>query len=277
VAFQLLVQFGILNKDNLMKFKNINVRIENDIAFIEMNRPGKYNALSADLFKELKELLLDIKKKPNVARGAILYGSGEKAFAAGADIKQMSQMNKQDGKAFSQLAQEVTLILEKLPIPVIAAVDGFALGGGCELAMACDFIYATEKSQFGQPEVTLGLIPGFGGCVRFVRLLGIALAKEYIYTARQISATEALSLNLVNKVLKNRKELFVKCIHTLNEIFANSKAGVTYSKLAINQALGLSTKEGLLKERIAFSKAFTHEDKVEGVSAFLEKRKANFH
>jgi enoyl-CoA hydratase len=259
-----------------MDFKFLNITQKDEITYIELNRPEKYNALSVELFKELRAVLNQINGHHLKTRGVVLSGAGEKAFAAGADIKEMSYMNPIQADSFSALAQDVTLLIEDLPVPVIAAVDGHALGGGCELALACDFIYATEKSTFGQPEVSLGLIPGFGGCIRFVRALGLALAKEYIYSARKIPAQKALELKLVNKVLTNRAQLIQACEDTLKEIFNNSQSAVAYSKMVINSSLGLDTQEGLKIERNAFSKIFNHPEKTEGVSAFLEKRPARF-
>lgn len=259
-----------------MKFENITIELNDRIAHVTLNRPTKLNALSVQLFEELKDLILSLKVNPELVRGLILTGAGGKAFAAGADIKQMSRMTQDEAHDFSALAQEVTLLLEELPIPTIAAVDGFALGGGCELAMACDFIYATEQSKFGQPEVSLGLIPGFGGCIRLIRHLGLPRAKEYIYSGRQIHAQKAVELGLVNEIYSNREELLSAAVETMKEIFKNSGAGIGYSKQVINSTQGLTTAEGLEKEREAFTKVFIHPEKVEGVSAFLEKRMAQF-
>ncbi|MBT3980279.1 MAG: enoyl-CoA hydratase [Bacteriovoracaceae bacterium] len=259
-----------------MNFNNIKFEEKDSIGFISLNRPEKLNALSVELFSELKEVLLSLNFNNSKVKGLILFGEGERAFAAGADIKQMSTMSQIKAHQFSALAQEVTLLLENLPIPTISCVDGFALGGGCELAMACDFIYATEKSSFGQPEVSLGLIPGFGGCIRFVRALGVNKAKEFIFSGKQIPAAQAKKLNLVNKVLPNRIDLFNEATDTLHATFKNSPAAIALTKKVINSTLHMPIEEALKIERDAFAAGFSHPEKTEGVTAFLEKRKAKY-
>lgn len=259
-----------------MNFENIKFENENNIAYVTLSRPNKLNALSVELFLELKELLNLLNINSGKTRGLILTGEGSKAFAAGADIKQMSKMSKKEAQEFSALAQEVTLLLEELPFPTIACVDGFALGGGCELAMACDFIYATEKSKFGQPEVSLGLIPGFGGCIRFVRALGLPKAKEYIFTGRQLTAKEAVEFHLVSRVFKDKDELLANAKETMLEVFKNSPAAVALTKKVIQTTVNEAPKNALLKEQQAFTDGFDHPEKHEGVLAFLEKRSALF-
>lgn len=237
------------------------------IEMVTLNRPAKLNALSVELFEELRDYLLAFK-----GRGLILTGAGDRAFAAGADIRQMSQMSVDEGERFAALAQDVTEMIERLPVPVIACVNGFALGGGCELAMSADYIFALEGASFGQPEVSLGLIPGFGGCVRLLRLVGPALAKELIFTGRPISADEALAVGLVNRVFDSRDAMIGAAIESLELAATRSPLAVAICKRVMGAQAGLNTREGLLVERAGFREVFASADKVEGVGAFLEKR-----
>ena len=250
-----------------MQFKTLIVERRDAYASIIINRPEKLNALSEEVFFELHEAL----SKMDVG-GLLLTGAGEKAFAAGADIKAMSQMTPNQGEAFAKFAQETTELIERLPYPVIACVNGYALGGGCELAMACDFIYATEAAVFGQPEVSLGLIPGFGGCVRLLRCVGPGQAKEMIYTGRRVSASEALHMGLVNAVFPTKTMMFDAAMSTLNEIAAKYPGTVATCKRVINATFGKTTAEALSIEREGFREAFESEEKRKGVEAFLTKR-----
>ena len=250
-----------------MQFKTLIVERKGAYATIIINRPEKLNALSEEVFFELREVLVKLD-----VRGLLLTGVGEKAFVAGADIKAMNQMTTDQGEAFAKLAQETTELIEGLPYPVIACINGYALGGGCELAMACDFIYATQISVFGQPEVSLGLIPGFGGCVRLPRYIGLGRAKEMIYTGRQISALEAQNMGLVNTVFPTKTMMFDAAMETLKEIATKYPGAVANSKRVINTALGKTTKDALLIERQGFREAFESDEKRKGVYAFLAKR-----
>jgi enoyl-CoA hydratase len=256
-------------------FTSILFEQRQSIATITLNRPEKLNALSEAVFIELKHVFSQLKKDSSVG-GLILTGAGEKAFVAGADIKGMNQMTPAEGEKFAQFGQEITEMLESLPFPVIACVNGFALGGGCELALSADFIYCTKGAVFGQPEVNLGLIPGFGGCVRLIRYVGPGRAKELIYTGKHIGAGEAKSIGLVNAVFETRAEMLAAAEDSLRLIATKSKHAVEICKTVIGGIHGLSTADALLLERAGFRKAFEHEEKVEGVSAFLEKRKPNF-
>lgn len=257
--------------------KSISVEIVDAIALVTIHRPEKLNSLSTEVFRDLQMFLEELRNEisPEV-RGLILTGAGNKAFAAGADIQQMSTMSPQEGERFAALAQETTVLLESLPIPIIACVDGYALGGGCELAMSCDYIYATDRSLFGQPEVLLGLIPGFGGCVRLMRLVGPARAKEMIFTGQKITADEALQMGLINRVFSTRVEMLAAAQSSLRTIADNSQTAVAICKQVINSQYGQTTNSGLMIERVGFRQAFEFEDKVEGVKAFLEKRPARF-
>lgn len=250
-----------------MQFKTLIVERKGAYATIIINRPEKLNALSEEVFFELREVLVRLD-----VRGLLLTGAGEKAFVAGADIKAMSQMTPDRGEAFAKLAQETTELIEGLPYPAIACVNGYALGGGCELAMACDFIYATKNSVFGQPEVSLGLIPGFGGCVRLPRYIGLGRAKEMIYTGRKISALEALNMGLVNAIFPKKTLMFDAAMETLEEIATKYPGAVANSKRVINTAFGKTTKDALLIELEGFREAFESDEKCKGVHTFVTKR-----
>jgi enoyl-CoA hydratase len=260
-----------------MSFKTIRFETVNKIGRLTINRPEKLNALSVEVFEELRMLFTSIVAHANLPlSGILLTGAGDRAFIAGADIKAMSAMTGDEGEAFGRLAQEVTLMIEALPFPVIACVNGYALGGGCELAMSCDFIFATESAVFGQPEVNLGLIPGFGGCVRLSRYVGPGIAKELIYTGRNVKANEALTLGLVNRVFSSQQEMLDGALSCLETIARKSPTAVALCKQIINDSVGEATTSALAIEATGFRTAFETEDKREGVSAFLEKRPAVF-
>ncbi len=208
-----------------MRFKTLRIDRSEFILTVTIDRPDKHNALSTVVLTELAELFTKLPGRSEV-RGIVITGAGDRAFVAGADIKDMSAMSVEQGIAFGRLGQEVTELIEALPIPVIACVNGFALGGGCELAMAADFIYATEAAAFGQPEVSLGLIPGFGGCVRLIRLVGPGRAKELIYTGRSVDAAEALRIGLVNRVFATRREMMAAAAESLALIVKRSPVAV---------------------------------------------------
>ncbi len=247
------------------------------IGFITINRPKKLNALNQGLLNELKELLVEINSdKEYRLQGVIVTGAGDKAFIAGADIAEMENMNPDEARSFSKLGQQVTLLFEKIRIPVIAAVNGFALGGGTEMAMCCDFIYATESAVFGQPEVKLGLIPGFGGTQRLAKLIGRNRAKEMVYTGRNMKAQEALTVGLVVKLFTNKDEMLEAAQKTMKYIQKNSPAAISSSKRAMNEGNDLKVIEGLSVELNEFSEIFKTQDMREGTKAFLEKRAPQF-
>ncbi|GGU28448.1 enoyl-CoA hydratase/isomerase family protein [Lentzea flava] len=239
---------------------------------VTVNRPAARNALSEQTLTELRDLFTGL----TGPRAVLLTGSEGPAFIAGADIREMATMTPEQGETFGALGQEVTRRIEQLPVPVIACVDGYALGGGCEMAMACDFIYATRKAVFGQPEVLLGLIPGFGGCVRLFRRVGVAKARELIYSGRRVDAVDAHRLGLVNEVFDSREEMFAAARRVLTDIAANSPAAVSACKSVINTVDGLGVAEGLRAELEAFRLAFTTDDMREGTAAFLAKRTPRF-
>jgi enoyl-CoA hydratase len=255
------------------EWNTLKIEVVESFATITVNRPTKLNALNVELLSELKEVLTEIKKDEVFAiKGLIVTGEGDKAFIAGADILEMSDMNASDAYTLGQLGQQVTVLFETLQIPVIACVNGFALGGGCEMAMSCDFIYATSNALFGQPEVKLGLIPGFGGTQRLAKLVGRNQAKEIIYTGRNVTAAEAQTLGLVLKTFATKAEMMAEATKTLKAISTNSSFAVSIAKKVMNEGIDLTTTEGLQLEKRQFSGIFTSEDMREGTLAFLEKR-----
>ncbi|MGY3564872.1 enoyl-CoA hydratase/isomerase family protein [Sinomonas sp. RB5] len=266
---------------DLGSYATLELDLTDGILTLTVNRPEALNALSQQVISDLWKAFTAIEDSCThdagwPVRGVILTGAGGKAFVAGADIREMASMEPDDAAEYARSAQGVTLLIEKVPVPVIAAVDGFALGGGCELALACDFIYASEAAQFGQPEVNLGLVPGFGGSVRLPQRVGLGPARELIYTGRRIDAAEALRLGLVNRVLPTRQELLAAARATLGEIAPKAPLAVGLAKQSITGAYGLHTGQGLEIEAGLFREAFTTEDMREGTTAFLEKRKASF-
>jgi len=263
---------------NISKNMNtLNFEILDHMGIITINRPTKLNALNIELLNELKELLLEIKKDEVFdILGIIVTGAGEKAFIAGADISEMSDMTPSDAYTFGQLGQQITLLFETLHVPVIACVNGFALGGGCEIAMSCDFIYSTENGVFGQPEVKLGLIPGFGGTQRLAKLVGRNRAKEMIYTGRNVNAEEAHAIGLVLKTFVTKEEMIAEATKTLKLVAVNSPFAVSIAKKVMNEGIDLTIAEGLQLEKRQFSSIFSSEDMQEGTKAFVNKRAPKF-
>jgi len=260
-----------------MTYQTLLVEQHNGIVTLTINRPDKLNALSEVVLGELKDLLTGLAAKsfPEI-RGMVVTGAGDKAFIAGADISRMAEMSPAEGATFSQLGQSVPLLLEALPFPVIACVHGYALGGGCEVAMGCDYIFATEAAVFGQPEVSLGLIPGFGGCVRLLRFVGPGRAKELIYTGRNVKADEALRIGLVNRVFATKQDMLAGAAESLALVTAKSPVAVSVCKQILNELEGKSTRDQLRVENDGFYRVFDSADKREGTAAFLAKRKAAF-
>lgn len=255
-----------------------NVRVDRKdlgIAVVSIDRPKALNALNTQTLLELRDHLHALGQDSTV-RVIVLTGGGEKAFVAGADIAEMQKMSSGDAVRFSQVGHEVTKLLELVTKPTIAAVNGFALGGGTELAIACDFIIASETAIFGQPEVCLGVIPGFGGTVRLSKFVGVAYAKDLIFSGRRISATEAKAAGLVSSVLP--KEGFLEAVlEQARAISKNSAYAIARAKLLLNdfsEMTGLNTK--LDAEAQVFGQLFHDADQKEGMAAFLEKRPAKF-
>ena len=243
---------------------------EGQIGLITICRPKALNALNSAVLGELDEVLdaVDLDE----IRALILTGSGEKSFVAGADIAEMSSLTKAEGEAFGKKGNDVFRKLEKFPIPVIAAVNGFALGGGCEIAMSCDIRICSENAMFGQPEVGLGITPGFGGTQRLARLVGAGMAKEMIYAARNISAEEAYRIGLVNKVYP-QEELMSAARKLATSIARNAPIAVRNSKKAIDEGLQTDIDQAIVIEEKLFGDCFGTADQKEGMSAFLERRK----
>ena len=257
-----------------MELKNVILEKEGRIATVTINRPKALNALNSDTLKDLDMVLADL-EKDNEIYAVILTGAGGKSFVAGADIAEMRDLNEEQGKEFGILGNKVFRRLETLDKPVIAAIPGFALGGGCELAMACDIRIASVKAKFAQPESGLGITPGFGGTQRLPRIVGLGKAKELIYTGDMIKADEAYRIGLVNKVVEV-EDLMEEAKAMANKIAANAPKAVSYCKDAINRGMQVSIDEAIMIEAEDFGKCFATEDQTEGMTAFLEKREKNF-
>lgn len=243
---------------------------EGQIGLITICRPKALNALNSAVLGELDEVLDNVDLQ--TIRALILTGAGEKSFVAGADIAEMSSLTKAEGEAFGKKGNDVFRKLEKFPIPVIAAVNGFALGGGCEIAMSCDIRICSENAMFGQPETGLGITPGFGGTQRLARLIGAGMAKEMIYAARNISAEEAYRIGLVNKVCP-QEELMPAARKLAASIAKNAPIAVRNSKKAIDEGLQTDIDQAIVIEEKMFGDCFETADQKEGMSAFLERRK----
>ena len=242
-----------------------------NVAVALIDRPKALNALNSEVLNDLNTLVDEVSADPEI-RVLVLSGSGEKAFVAGADIGEMSNLSKAEGEAFGKKGNDVFRRLETLPIPTIAAVNGYALGGGCELSMACDIRICSDTAVFGQPETGLGITPGFGGTQRLARLVGAGMAKQLIYSARNIKADEALRIGLVNAVYP--AEELLPAVEKLAETIArNAPIAVRACKRAINEGLELPMDEAIALEEKLFGSCFETGDQKEGMGAFLEKRK----
>ncbi len=257
-----------------MAFTHIDYRLTDGIAVITFNRPKALNALNAALLEEFRAALDGIENDAGV-RVLVLTGTGEKAFVAGADINEINRLGPLGAKRFARLGEGSITRLTRLPIPVIAAVNGFALGGGTEMALACDFIYAAKSARFGLPEINLGIIPGFGGTQRMPRLIGPGMARELIYTGRMIDADEALRIGLVNRVCPD-DALMDAVYETAAVMAAKGRVALRAAKQAVNSGLNVDLASGLALENDAFALCLASPDAREGTSAFLEKRQAVF-
>jgi enoyl-CoA hydratase len=257
-----------------MAYENIIYEVQEGIATITFNRPKALNALNAALLEEFSSALDDIAGDENI-RVLVLTGAGDKSFVAGADITELATFTSLTAKNFSQKGHAIIAKLQQLPVAVIAAVNGFALGGGTEIAIACDFIYASDNAKFGQPEINLGLIPGFGGTQRLPRLIGPNLAKELVFTGKMISAAEAEKIGLANKVVP-QDQLMEEVLKTAGEIASKGKASLREAKQAINKGLNTDLATGIHIEVESFGMCYASADSKEGTSAFLEKRKPEF-
>lgn len=257
-----------------MNYENIQITRDDGIGWITINRPDKLNALNQKTIRELNMAFAEMEENQSI-RVVILTGSGEKAFVAGADIKELSELDEEQGREYVMEGQELTKLIENMGKPVIAAVNGFALGGGTELALACHIRIASENARMGQPEVKLGLIPGFGGTQRLPRLVGKGAAMELILSGEVIDAAEALRIGLVNRVVKPN-ELMTTCQKIAGSIIANGPAAVAKAIKSINHGLDKPLPEALILEAELFGECCRTEDSKEGTKAFLEKRKADF-
>lgn len=257
-----------------MELKNILVEKDGRVAIVTLNRPKALNALNSETLEDLNKALDYLKEESDIY-SVILTGAGGKAFVAGADISEMKDLNEEQGKEFGILGNKVFRKLENLNKPVIAAIPGFALGGGCELAMACDIRIASEKAKFGQPEAGLGITPGFGGTQRLPRLVGEGKAKELIYTGTVIKADEALRIGLVNKVVEH-DSLLEEAMKMAKLISTNAPIAITLCKDAINRGMQVDIDKAINIEAEDFGKCFNTEDQKEGMTAFLERREKNF-
>jgi enoyl-CoA hydratase len=256
-----------------MNFENILLEKKNSIAYVAVNRPP-VNALNMATMEELRAAFHDIKSDPSV-RVIIFHGTGEKAFIAGADISELAKNDAVVAKEYTHRGQNVLNLIENLGKPVIACINGFALGGGCEMALACTMRLASENAKFGQPEVKLGIIPGYGGTQRLPRLVGKGLAMQMLLAGEMISAQEAHRIGLVNEVTA-AAELILRAEAIAAKIIANAPLAVQYTLEAVNKGMEMTLSEGLYLEAVLFAVACATEDKKEGTAAFLEKRAAQF-
>jgi len=257
-----------------MAYENIIYQTDDTIATITFNRPKALNALNAALLEEFSKALNEISTDENMSV-LVLTGAGDKSFVAGADINELATYNSLTAKNFSRKGHNIIAKLQELPVVVIAAVNGFALGGGTEIAIASDFIYASENAKFGQPEINLGVIPGFGGTQRLPRLIGMNMAKELVFTGKLISALEAEKIGLVNKVIPH-DQLMEEVMNTAKEIASKGKTSLRAAKQAINCGMNTDLATGIHIEIDGFGLCYASSDAKEGTSAFLEKRKAKF-
>jgi enoyl-CoA hydratase/carnithine racemase len=258
-----------------LKLENLLYEKKGPIAYVTLNRPKVLNALNKAIIAELKAAFED-SRDDFAVQGVILTGAGDKAFAAGADVSEIVNDTAVEAEEKTRYGQAVTTLIENLDKPVVAAVNGFALGGGCELAMACTIRLAVESAKFGQPEVKLGIMPGYGGTQRLPRLVGKGRALQLILTGEIIGAQEAYRIGLVNEIVSNGN-LIPRAEAILKQINSNAPVGVKFSIEAVNKGLETNLAEGLLIEASLFAICAATEDKREGTSAFLEKRSPQFH
>jgi enoyl-CoA hydratase/carnithine racemase len=257
-----------------MNFENILFEKKNSIAYVTVNRPKVLNALNMATMEELRAAFHEIKNDAGI-RVVIMTGAGEKAFIAGADIGELAKHDPVSAKAYTHRGQSVLNLIENLGKPVIACINGFALGGGCEIAMACTMRLASENAKLGQPEVKLGIMPGYGGTQRLPRLVGKGIAMHHLLTGEMISAQEAYRIGLVNEVVA-AAELIPRAEAIGQKIIANAPLAVQYAMEAVNKGMEMTLADGLFLEATLFGVCCATEDKKEGTTAFLEKRPAQF-
>ena len=259
----------------MQTFESVLLERSEHLVVLTINRPEKLNSLNSLVLRELTTAVRTLSETLPLPRCAILTGAGDKAFVAGADIAEMSAMSVAEAKAFSDAGHALCAAIELAPFPFIAAVNGFALGGGCELALSCDFIYASERAKFGQPEVNLGLMPGFGGTQRLARRVGLGLSRELVYTGEAISAERALSIGLVNEVVP-KESLLERARETAAKIASRAPLAVSASKRVMLRGSDTDLGTANELEATAFSALFGSLDQREGTRAFLEKAKPSF-
>lgn len=257
-----------------MNFETLNFEQNGHVGVLTINRPQAMNALNSIVLSELTKFTQEIANNKEI-RALIVTGAGEKAFVAGADIKEMTAMGPKEAKEFAIKGQTTFESFEKLPFAVIAAVNGFALGGGCELALSCDIIFASNKAKFGLPEVTLGLLPSFGGTQRLARSVGLFKAREMVFSGDFYSADDCKAMGLVNKVFE-ADTLMTEAKKLAETIALRGPIAVAKAKVSINDGFDRLLSEGLKKEADLFGELFATEDQKEGTGAFVEKRKPNF-
>ena len=257
-----------------MSYETVLFEEQNGIATLTFNRPKSLNALNSQLITEVSAILDEIGENEDI-RVLVLTGAGEKAFVAGADITEIATLNPVQARHFSKQGHRVMDKLQDLPIPTIAAVNGFALGGGLEIALSCDFIYASENAKFGLPEINLGIIPGFGGTQRLARIVGKNLAREMIFTGKMIDAAEAERKGIVNRVA-GADQLMETVEKTAGAMAAKGKVSLAAAKRAVNDGMNVDLASGCEIEINAFALCLASEDAKEGTTAFLEKRSPNF-
>ena len=248
----------------------VNYEVKGAVGVITINRPEALNALNSAVLDDLNAVLDGVDQE--AVRALVITGAGQKSFVAGADIGEMSTLSKAEGEAFGKKGNDIFRKIEIFPLPVIAAVNGFALGGGCELSMSCDIRIAADNAVFGQPEVGLGITPGFGGTQRLARLVGPGMAKQMIYTARNIKADEAFRIGLVNAVY-TQEELLPAAEKMAGQIAMNAPIAVRACKKAVNDGLQVDMDKAIVVEEKLFGSCFETHDQKEGMGAFLEKRK----
>ncbi len=255
-----------------MEYNFLKIEQQEAVTVLKISAPKSLNALNSTILRELDDFVDNL---DSATRVLIITGDGEKSFVAGADISEMAHLNEEQGREFGRMGAQVFRKIELLPIPVIAVVNGFALGGGCELAMACDIRIASNKAKFGQPEVGLGIIPGFSGTYRLPKLVGQGYAKEMIYTGKVVRADEALRIGLVNAVYEP-EELMSKALDMAAMMLKNAPVAIRLAKQSINEGYDLDADDAIALENKLFGQCFATKDQKEGMDAFLNKREATF-
>lgn len=258
-----------------MTYKTLQLSITNLVAYLHISRPKSLNALNLELFNELETCLTSLKTQK--LRAVIVQGAGDKAFVAGADIKEMASLNKQQAEEFSKKGQEVFSILESLPCPVIAVIQGFALGGGLELALACDILLMDKQAKIGLPETSLGLVPSFGGTQKLIRAVGFYKAKEMIFTGAFYTAQEAYDMGLVTDIAGSKGELLDKAEKLVSVFKKRGALALSKAKYLIQKSHDVVLQEGLKLESQEFAKLCANKEAQEGMQAFIEKRSARFN